>query len=108
VHPSRAEGLGNVLVESLLVGRPVVARSVGGIPEVVDPKVGALVTGDDPAAWAQAVEAVWGRLARGDLAPERLRRWGMRFAWEASGPQLGKLLRRVGAGPGLDEPAAGR
>lgn len=108
VHPSRAEGLGNVLVESLLVGRPVVARSVGGIPEVVDPKVGALVTGDDPAAWAQAVEAVWGRLARGDLAPERLRRWGMRFAWEASGPQLGKLLRRVGAGRGLDEPAAGR
>lgn len=95
VHPSRAEGLGNVLVESLLIGRPVVARPVGGIPEVVQPRVGALVQGDDAQSWAQAVQAVRGRQERGDLTPAALRRSVEPFTWEVAGPRLAQVLQRA-------------
>jgi glycosyltransferase involved in cell wall biosynthesis len=37
VIPSLSEGLPNVLLESLLYGKPVVAAEVGGIPEILKP-----------------------------------------------------------------------
>ena len=36
VVPSAAEGLGRVVIEAFLRGRPVVAARVGGLPELVD------------------------------------------------------------------------
>ena len=41
--PSYNEGCPNVVVEALSAGRPVVATSVGGIPELMDESVGRLV-----------------------------------------------------------------
>jgi glycosyltransferase involved in cell wall biosynthesis len=46
--PSRREGLGRVVIESLARGRPVVASGTGGIPDLVTPGVnGALFDPDD-------------------------------------------------------------
>ncbi|MGD0351661.1 MAG: glycosyltransferase family 4 protein [Verrucomicrobiota bacterium] len=57
IVPSRAEAFGLTTVESLAVGTPVVASSVGGIPEVVRDGVdGFLVPPDDPAALAAKVK----------------------------------------------------
>ncbi|HUQ38900.1 MAG TPA: glycosyltransferase [Acidimicrobiales bacterium] len=56
VVPSRREGLGLVAVEALARNRPVLASSVGGLPEVVTDGVdGIVVPPDDPAALATAI-----------------------------------------------------
>jgi hypothetical protein len=54
--PSRVEPFGNVAVEALLAGRPLVASGVQGLAEVVRPgRTGLLVPPDDPGALADAV-----------------------------------------------------
>jgi glycosyltransferase involved in cell wall biosynthesis len=57
--PSAAEGLGRVIVEAFLRGRPVVATRVGGIPDIVEHgRNGLLVESGDPSSLAGAIERV--------------------------------------------------
>ncbi|MDP2233385.1 MAG: glycosyltransferase, partial [Actinomycetota bacterium] len=59
VLPSRAEGLGLVLLEAMACGTPCVGSDVGGIPEVLaTPSCGALAPAEDPAALADAIAQV--------------------------------------------------
>jgi glycosyltransferase involved in cell wall biosynthesis len=67
--PSRWEGLPLVALEAAATGRAIVASAVGGLPEVVNPDMGALVPPEDPEALADALVA---RLRD----PQRLRREG--------------------------------
>ena len=54
--PSRSEGMGRVVVEGLLRGRPVVASRVGGIPDLVEHDVnGLLFDPEDHAGFARAL-----------------------------------------------------
>jgi len=74
--PSHKEGLPNVLLESLACGTPVVATSVGGIPEVVsDGQVGRLVRSREPREMAACIEEVletpWDRQQLRDYVAER-------------------------------------
>jgi L-malate glycosyltransferase len=58
-HPSHAEGLPNAIIEGMAARRPVVATSVGGIPELVlDGATGLLVPPRDPEALAAALERI--------------------------------------------------
>jgi len=93
VLPSREEGLGNVLLEGLLVGRPLVASDVGGVPEVVTPDVGIRVASGDSAAWAEALVALRRGLREGRWDPSRLRRHAEAFTWESQGPRLVDVLK---------------
>jgi colanic acid/amylovoran biosynthesis glycosyltransferase len=53
------DGLPNVVLEAMASARPVVATCVGAIPSaVVDGTTGRLVAADDPAALAEAIEAM--------------------------------------------------
>jgi glycosyltransferase involved in cell wall biosynthesis len=58
VLPSLQEEFGVVLLESLALGKPVVATSVGGIPEIVTEETGVLVPPADPGALAAAIGAL--------------------------------------------------
>lgn len=56
VLPSISEGLPNVILEAMACSKPVVATSVGGIPEaVVDGVTGFLVPARSPKSMAQAI-----------------------------------------------------
>lgn len=56
--PSYNEGCPNVVIEALSSGRPVVATSVGGIPELMDNTSGRLVPARDIPALTQALDDV--------------------------------------------------
>jgi glycosyltransferase involved in cell wall biosynthesis len=57
VLPSLVEGFGIAIVEAMAAGRPVVATTVGGLPEIVLPgETGLLVPPGDPVALAAAVQ----------------------------------------------------
>lgn len=61
VHPALAENLPLTVIEAMACGVPVVASSVGGVPEiVVDGETGVLVEVRDAAALAGAVAALLG------------------------------------------------
>jgi glycogen(starch) synthase len=65
VMPSRwPEPFGLVALQAAQMGRPVVACSVGGLPEVVEhEQTGLLVTADDEQAMADAVESLLSDIA---------------------------------------------
>jgi glycosyltransferase involved in cell wall biosynthesis len=55
IAPGVGDGLGRTLVESMIVGTPVVAADSGGHRDVIaDDADGLLVTADDPEAFAVA------------------------------------------------------
>ncbi|MGL6211464.1 MAG: glycosyltransferase, partial [Paracoccaceae bacterium] len=57
ILPSFAEGLPVVVMEAMAAGRPVIATSIAGIPELVTPDTGWLVPAGDSEALATAIAA---------------------------------------------------
>jgi glycosyltransferase involved in cell wall biosynthesis len=97
VAPSRTEGLGLAIIEALAAGVPVLASSVGGIPEVVEDGVcGRLLPPDDVKRWAAAIGVA-------AMDRERLTRWredspkqAARFSIEASVENLARFYEEPG------------
>jgi glycosyltransferase involved in cell wall biosynthesis len=66
VLPSLWENLPCALLEGMATGLPVVATRVGGVPEVVGPEAGLLVSPGSPGALADGIAAAIERLAEHD------------------------------------------
>lgn len=104
VMPSLGEGLSNVLLEAMALGRPVVATRVGGTPEIVrDGETGWLVPPRRPEALATAVMKI---LKNPDLGA-RIGAWGRdlvasRFGATHVAAQMAELFRQVAASRGSE------
>lgn len=76
VVPSRAEPLGLVALEAMASGTPVLATRAGGLPEIVDDEVGALVDPDDSQGIARsvlrAITEQW-KISKASAAKEKIR-----------------------------------
>ncbi len=74
VLPSRSEGMGRVVIEAHLRGRPIVGAAVGGIPDLVTDGVDGVLVEPDPKHIAEALVRLLGdrdelaRLAAGARA----------------------------------------
>ena len=95
--PSRLEGFGLVALEAGSMARPVVATSVGGLPElIVHQETGLLTACDNSQALAQAIELLLEQ-------PEKARRmgWAARerarneFAWKRHVDAYDVLYRKL-------------
>ena len=97
VHPSREEGLGQVVLEAMARGVPVVATRAGGLPEGVDGD-GVLVPPRDPEALAGALRGMLAEHERfrrhlASVRDRRARRFGVPAMVEAT---LAAYLRAAG------------
>lgn len=93
-YPSRYEGFGLVPLEAMAVGTPVVATSVGALPEVLG-DAALLVTGEDVDALAEALGRV---LTNETLRSSLVHRGSTRVAaytWERTVDGLVDLYRRA-------------
>ena len=104
--PSRREPFGLVLLEAGVFGVPIVATSVGGVPEVVlDGETGRLVPPDDEGALADAIERTLRDTAESArLAQAMCERVRKHFSWDEAFAKY----RAVALGEALAVGAAGR
>jgi glycosyltransferase involved in cell wall biosynthesis len=97
--PSRSEGLPNVALEAMAHGVPVVATSVGGLPEVVtDGENGFLAPPEDAEALAQRILGILeDPLLRKRLGQRARQEMASRFSLEAKLRALDEICERVRA-----------
>jgi glycosyltransferase involved in cell wall biosynthesis len=103
VLPSRSEGLGRVVLESMARARPVVGSSVGGIPELIeDGCTGWLVAPGDPAALSAVLISVLSDLSTaekmGNLARQSFDRLDPAAEYEAGVLRFADWLRSTARG----------
>jgi len=92
VLASSREGWPNVLLEAMACGTPVIATSVGGVPEIVtSPDAGAVVKERSAPALARAVREL---LAR-PRERAATRRFAEQFGWDATSKGQLRLFRQV-------------
>jgi len=92
--PYRSEAQSGVALTAFHFARPVIATSVGGLPEIIDGNNGILVPPEDPVALAAAVDEFFTRRDRGAMeraAAESARR----YSWAEYGAIMSRLLDRT-------------
>lgn len=87
VHANDNEPFGLIVLEAMACGLPVVGVAAGGVAESVDEEVGQLADASEPAAFAEAIEALFARDIAAIGAAAR-RRAVERHGWDAVFRQL--------------------
>jgi glycosyltransferase involved in cell wall biosynthesis len=110
--PSLRDTSGNVLLEAMGAGLPVVALAWSGTPEIVTEECGILISPDSPAAAAAGFAAALERLAASPELRRRLGEAGRRrveacFSWPALVDRMLAVYEESAGGSGAG-PAAGR
>lgn len=89
---SANEGVPNVLLEAMAAGRPCIASTVGGIPEVVTHgETGLLLDSRTPEAVAASLRLAWAR----QWDPTSIRAASERFSWSGNAQQTLNFLNAL-------------
>ena len=92
--PYRIEAQSGVALAAFHFGRPVIASTVGGLPEIIEEgQNGMLVPPDDPAALAAAIDAFFARRDR-ETMDANAAASARRYSWA----EYGALMKRLVAG----------
>jgi len=102
--PSRSEGMPNVALEAMSHGLPIVATTVGGVPELIHHgRTGMLVPSGDVAAMSRTVgDLLDDPDQRRSLGQEAQREVRERFSVRARGSALARLYRELMGRPPSD------
>jgi glycosyltransferase involved in cell wall biosynthesis len=96
VLPSLNEGMGRVLVEAMAARLPIVASSVGGIPDLIkDGKNGLLVPPEDASALEKAISALLEDKAQRKRMGEAGKKMCRPYSTEAMVEQIDDLYREL-------------
>lgn len=94
--PSRSESFGLVALEAQATGTPVVAASTGGLRHVVmDGVTGFLVSGHDPADYADRLLKLLGDRAGARRMGEAGTVHALRFSWDVTAAEILSVYREV-------------
>jgi len=92
VLPSEWENLPCVLIEAMASGLPIVATKVGGIPEIINEKIGVLVPPKEVEALAKAVDYMLDHYR--DYSARGITQYALeRFSYEAVGRQFDAIYK---------------
>ena len=94
--PTLAETTGNVLLEAMAMGLPVVSTNFGGPSDVVDSESGILIAPDNPDSFVRGLSRALHRLItnrehRVSFGANAQQRVFSKFSWHAKGVQINKI-----------------
>ncbi|MEM3638106.1 MAG: glycosyltransferase family 4 protein [Conexivisphaerales archaeon] len=96
VLPSRFEPFGIVILEAMVLGTPVVASSVGGIPEILgDGRFGMLVEPGDPASLAEAIDELLANTKKAESFSKAASEEVKKYTWDRIAIQTASLYKRL-------------
>lgn len=94
ILPSIWENLPCVLIEAMASGLPIIATSVGGIPEIINEKVGILVKPKDAEALSNAIFYMLENIQ--NYSKEKIAFYARRrFSYEVVGKKFDKIYRNL-------------
>jgi phenylacetate-CoA ligase len=101
VHPSLAEGTPNIIIEAMSCGIPIIATSVGGVPDIVSTESSVLVPKGDVNALARAmIQMARDAQLRSSMGKAARAQYERLFSPAAVVPLLLETYRRVSRRPG--------
>lgn len=96
-RPSLSEGMGNVFLEAMAAGLPVIATNVGGIPDIVSHgEDGLLVDAENPRAVAESIMLLREDSSlRQKLIENGLEKVATKYTWDNIARQMDEVLSSV-------------
>ena len=94
VSSSLWENLPCVLIEAMASGLPIVASKVGGVPEIINKKVGVLTPPKDVDELAKAIDYMLDHYK--DYSPQKISEYAKsKFSYEIVGKRLDRIYREI-------------